>query len=183
MTIFGLQVATGIIFDGSNEHDGAFRVYGGTGNDMITGGTGDDWLFGGDGGDTLTGGAGSDTFYYDDVAQSTDGRGATGSWTSASGDKIDVSGIDAIAGGGNDAFTFLGSGAFTNHAGELRVVRPAAGRLARPGRHRRRRRRRLPAHPRGQRRPSHHLGRLHALTGRDGSDQDIEGAGLATIFG
>ena len=33
MTIFGLQVATNIIFDGSNEHDGAFKIYGGSGND------------------------------------------------------------------------------------------------------------------------------------------------------
>jgi len=71
MTIFGIQVATNIIFDGSNEHDGAFRIYGGSGNDIFTGGTGNDWIFGGYGGDQLTGGAGSDNFYYDDAAQST----------------------------------------------------------------------------------------------------------------
>ena len=36
-------------------------------------------------------------------------------------DKIDLSNIDAIAGNeGHDAFTFIGKGAFTNTAGELR---------------------------------------------------------------
>jgi hypothetical protein len=36
-------------------------------------------------------------------------------------DRIDLSAIDAVAGSApNDAFTFLGTGAFTGHAGELR---------------------------------------------------------------
>ena len=39
-----------------------------------------------------------------------------------SGDLINLSQIDAVAGGGNDAFTFIGSNAFGNHAGELRAV-------------------------------------------------------------
>jgi serralysin len=120
MTIFGLQTSTGITFSGANEHDGAFRIYGGTGSDTFTGGDGADWLFGGGGGDTMTGGAGSDIFYYDDVAQSTAAAGDQ-ILGFASGDKIDVSGIDAIAGGGDDAFAFLGSDPFTNHAGQLRV--------------------------------------------------------------
>ena len=38
----------------------------------------------------------------------------------AEGDVIDLSGIDAIAGGTDDAFAFLGTGAFTGTAGELR---------------------------------------------------------------
>jgi len=71
MTIFGLQVSTGFTFDGSNEHDGAFAIYGGSAVDTITGSSNADWLFGSAGGDTLTGGGGADTFYYDDVAQST----------------------------------------------------------------------------------------------------------------
>ncbi|MBV9884476.1 MAG: VCBS repeat-containing protein [Sphingomonadaceae bacterium] len=71
ITIFGLQVTTNIAFDGSHEHDGAFKIYGGSGSDLFTGSTGNDWIFGGGGGDLLTGGAGSDTFYYDDPSQST----------------------------------------------------------------------------------------------------------------
>ncbi|HMG48752.1 MAG TPA: M10 family metallopeptidase C-terminal domain-containing protein [Allosphingosinicella sp.] len=127
MTIFGLQTSTGFTFDGSNEHDGAFRVYGGTGNDVITGSTGADWLFGGDGTDTLTGGAGNDIFYYDALSQSNPTIGRDGIQDFSTGDKMDFSGIDAIAGGGDDAFSFIGSGAFTNHAGELRAVTSGGG--------------------------------------------------------
>jgi Tol biopolymer transport system component len=70
MTIFGLQAAGAFTFSGSNEHDGAFNIYGSTKGDTITGSDGADWLFGGGGGDMLTGAAGADTFYYDDVGQS-----------------------------------------------------------------------------------------------------------------
>jgi Ca2+-binding RTX toxin-like protein len=125
MTIFGLQTSTGFTFDGSNEHDGAFRVYGGSGNDVITGGAGNDWLFGGDGTDTLTGGAGNDVFYFDALTQSNPNVGRDGIQDFATGDRIDLSGIDAVSGAGNDAFTFIGSGAFTNHAGELQALNTA----------------------------------------------------------
>ena len=38
----------------------------------------------------------------------------------AQGDRIDLSGIDASSGAaGNQAFRFLGTGAYTHHAGEL----------------------------------------------------------------
>jgi Tol biopolymer transport system component len=70
-TIFGLQTSTGFTFSGANEHNGAFKVYGGSGSETITGSDGNDWLFGGNGGDAMTGGAGADTFFYDGVAQST----------------------------------------------------------------------------------------------------------------
>jgi len=70
MTIFGLQVSTEIRFSGANEHDGAFKIYGGSAADSLTGGAGADWLFGAGGADSLSGGAGADTFYYDDVSQS-----------------------------------------------------------------------------------------------------------------
>ena len=120
MTIYGLQVGTSITFDGAGEHDGAFKIYGGLAGDTITGSDGDDWIFGGGGADSLTGGTGNDIFYYDDSAQSTPSAGDTVE-DFATGDKIDVSGMDAIAGGGHDGFNFLGTGAFTNQAGELRV--------------------------------------------------------------
>jgi len=126
MTIFGLQTSTGFTFNGSGEHDGAFRVYGGTGNDVITGSTDNDWIFGGDGTDTLTGGGGNDIFYYDALSQSNP-AGRDGIQDFNTGDKMDVSGIDAITGGGDDAFTFIGAGAFTNHAGELRAATGGGG--------------------------------------------------------
>jgi Ca2+-binding RTX toxin-like protein len=70
-TVFGVQVTTAITFNGAGEHDGAFKIYGGSGNDNFTGSDGSDWIFGGYGADTMTGGAGRDTFFYDDAAQST----------------------------------------------------------------------------------------------------------------
>ena len=69
--IFGLQVETSIVFNGSGEHDGAFKFYGGSGGDVVYDGAGNDWIFGGGGGDTLIGGAGADTYYYDAASQAT----------------------------------------------------------------------------------------------------------------
>jgi hypothetical protein len=71
LEIYAVQVTTNVTFDGSNEHDGAFKFFGGSGNDIFTGSSGNDFIFGGGGGDLLTGGPGSDTFYYDDASQST----------------------------------------------------------------------------------------------------------------
>ncbi len=92
------------------------------GNDVMDGLAGDDRLIGGLGLDNMTGSAGADTFVYTSLADS----GTTGATRDliqdfAEGtDKIDVSVIDAIAGGIDDAFTFLGTGAFTGTAGQLR---------------------------------------------------------------
>ena len=43
-------------------------------------------------------------------------------YSQAQGDRIQLDGIDAIAGGADDAFSFIGSGAFTGVAGQLRAV-------------------------------------------------------------
>ncbi|MGR4893621.1 M10 family metallopeptidase C-terminal domain-containing protein, partial [Sphingopyxis sp. LARHCG72] len=103
---------------------GADILYGGIGNDSLNGGEGDDRLDGGtgndilDGGagnDTLRGGAGNDVFLFDMLRGSdiiADFR--TGQ------DRIDLSAIDAIAGGGDEAFHWVGSAVFTGSAGELR---------------------------------------------------------------
>ena len=40
----------------------------------------------------------------------------------AAGDRIDLSAIDAITGGANNAFAFIGGGAFSSTAGELHVT-------------------------------------------------------------
>jgi hypothetical protein len=41
-------------------------------------------------------------------------------FNSAQGDEIDLSAIDAVVGGGDDAFAFIGAAAFNGVAGELR---------------------------------------------------------------
>ncbi len=121
----GLHAGETLHFDGSAETDGgAFRVFGGADADIITGGGGNDLILGGLGADTLTGGAGNDTFRYQDVAESTS-TAHDQILDFASGDKIDLSRIDAISGGGNDAFTFVA--AFDGHAGELTATNGGSG--------------------------------------------------------
>jgi Ca2+-binding RTX toxin-like protein len=109
---------------------GANILDGGGGADFLSGGAGNDRLIGGAGNDRLEGGAGADTFVFAALGDSSlDARRSDGAKSMSdiitdfvSGqDKIDLSAIDAVAGtAGNDAFTFLGTGAFTGHAGELR---------------------------------------------------------------
>ena len=85
---------------------------------------GDDVLTGGGGGDALKGGAGNDRFVYTALSDSAvSGLGKDGITDFATGDKIDLSAIDADgnSANGDTAFTF-GTGDYTRHAGELRVV-------------------------------------------------------------
>jgi uncharacterized protein len=121
-TVFGSTLGTDLVFSGSAETDGSFRILGGGGNDSLTGGAGDDILFGGLGADTLTGGPGSDSYLYQDPGQST-GASRDSILGFAAGDKIDLSGIDANgSAAGEGAFSFVGAAAFSGVAGELRAV-------------------------------------------------------------
>ncbi|MFL6843298.1 MAG: calcium-binding protein [Allosphingosinicella sp.] len=99
----------------------ADELYGNAGCDTLDGGSGDDLLLGGAGADVLTGGAGGDMYRF------ADGDSGTGSaadritdfthWF----DKIDLRGVDADSGtAGDQAFSFIGSAAFSNVAGQLR---------------------------------------------------------------
>jgi Ca2+-binding RTX toxin-like protein len=99
----------------------------GIGNDLgnaINGNAGDNSISGGLGADTLSGGAGNDSFLYGAAAHSTAAARDT-ILSFASGDKINLAQIDANATttGTNDAFTFIGSGAFTGTAGQLRAYK------------------------------------------------------------
>ncbi|CUS33712.1 conserved hypothetical protein [Candidatus Nitrospira nitrosa] len=105
--------------------DGRDFLYGEGGADQLNGGNGDDFLNGGLGADRLSGGAGNDLFNYEGIPDSPSGTGRdtildfTGAGA-AVGDVINLQVIDAntlLA--GNQAFTYIGSGAFTA-AGQLR---------------------------------------------------------------
>lgn len=89
------------------------------GNDvanMLKGNGGDDVLNGLGGDDELWGGAGADTFVFFDNS----GRDTIRDFLSGT-DKIDLAQIDANTRlDGDQAFTFIGSGRFDGHAGELR---------------------------------------------------------------
>lgn len=106
--------------------DGADTLRGGLGTDSLFGGDGDDVLIGGEGMDIMQGNFGADTFVLTSLADSAVGASRDliadfDRGTERYGpDLIDLRLIDAVSGGSDDAFAFIGSGAFTNVAGELR---------------------------------------------------------------
>jgi Ca2+-binding RTX toxin-like protein len=107
---------------------------GGAGGDLLSGGGDDDLLFGGAGEDTLNGGQGRDLLIggqdFDVFLFSSTGDSATGAQRDVidgfdgigfvPGDRVDLSGIDAVAGGGDNAFAFIGVAAFSA-PGQIRV--------------------------------------------------------------
>lgn len=106
-------------------NDGNDTLFGDAGADLLRGGNGTDILNGGLGSDQLQGGAGADIFRFASVAD----LGLTGAttdrvldFTAAQGDRIDLSAIDAnVNVAGDQAFSFIGTAAFSGTAGELRV--------------------------------------------------------------
>lgn len=101
--------------DGLTGGDGNDVLDGGAGNDALTGGNGNDVLNGGAGNDGLFGGQGADVFRFTDLG----GADRIADFTRGQ-DRIDLSGLDAIAGGAIDAFDWIGNAGFSNTAGELR---------------------------------------------------------------
>lgn len=98
------------------------------GNDILRGGNGADVLTGGLGADKLYGGAGADLFVFKAAVESTVTRlDQIFDFNPAQGDRIDLSGIDAVKNvPGNQAFHFGGT-AFSGKAGELIQVRDVRG--------------------------------------------------------
>ena len=106
--------------EGGAGHD---VLNGGGAADILIGGDGDDVLIGSWGSDRMAGGVGADTFVFDDghTSRAEDYADYIEDFSQAEGDLIDLSTIDAIAGGGDDGFVFVGSSVFSGNAGELRV--------------------------------------------------------------
>jgi Ca2+-binding RTX toxin-like protein len=102
----------------------AETLKGGIGADLINAGRGNDKLIGGVGADKLYGGSGADTFSFlslKDSTRSSTGRDVIYDFDGKAGDRIDLSRIDAkLATTANDAFSFIGTDAFSKKAGELR---------------------------------------------------------------
>lgn len=99
------------------------------GDDRIIGGGGSDTIYGGLGADRLDGGIGADIFKYTSTADSTvaaAGRDRILNFDPNQGDKIDLTLIDAVAGGSDDAFTVV-TDRFHRVAGELFLKEQANG--------------------------------------------------------
>ena len=123
---------TANVLDGAGGND---TLMGLSGNDSLIGGLGDDNLQGGDGNDTLAGGLGvdiltgdatkrsQDTFMFDSLASM--GLGAGSRDTVTDFDSVDIFNFQQIdantAVEGDQAFTFVGTGAFTA-AGQIRYA-------------------------------------------------------------
>ncbi|MDO9336631.1 MAG: hypothetical protein Q7T61_09545 [Caulobacter sp.] len=102
-------------------NSGTNTLWGLAGNDTINGGDGNDVIVGGLGGDQLRGGAGADTFMVEQ--ESTVAKTELDQihdFSIAEGDIIDLSSIDAVAGGADDGFSLVGS--FSKHAGEMTLT-------------------------------------------------------------
>ncbi|MGI0526771.1 hypothetical protein [Rhizobium giardinii] len=111
-------------------NSGTNLLSGGAGDDRLKAGSGNDVLYGGRGGDDLLGGPGADTFVFKTVGDSTSalaGRDSIFDFSATGGDRIDLVDIDAnSAASGDQAFTYLGTAAFTGKAGELRYAKQAS---------------------------------------------------------
>jgi Ca2+-binding RTX toxin-like protein len=108
-------------FVGGNLAD---TLVGNGGNDVLTGGGGNDKLTGGTGIDKLYGGTGSDTFLFKTGDSGKTRATADTIYDFTSKDDIDLTGWDANSGKkGVQDFDFIGTRAFTGHAGELHYVK------------------------------------------------------------
>ena len=142
--LFGADGSDGLFGEAGNDTlsggAGQDKVDGGADNDIVIGGAAGDSLRGGDGDDVLDGGSGNDAMNGGtgvDVFTGGEGRdkfrfreGETGNtiatadritdFDQAQGERISLTMMDAIVGGADDAFTFIGTAAFGNVAGQLR---------------------------------------------------------------
>ena len=109
--------------DTLNGLSGADQLFGNAGDDVLNGDGGEDWLIGGAGADVLTGG------YEGDIFQINEGDSGLGAGADRITDfvqiveRVDLRGIDADTGTvGDQAFSFIGTAAFSGTAGELRYT-------------------------------------------------------------
>ena len=107
---------TGSLAINGTGNGGSNTLTGNSYNNQLNGGAGNDVLVGGKGADTLIGGAGADRFDFNYLTDSPVGgaRDVISDFSSAQGDKIDLSTLDASTlSSGNQAFTFIGAGYFS----------------------------------------------------------------------
>lgn len=118
--MFGNDVANHFI-----GFEGADILSGRGGDDILNGGRGRDVLTGGEGIDHLWGGRGADRFVFDegDTGATLQTADVIADFSQLEGDRIDLRQIDADpATRRNDAFSFIGTDAFSGVAGELRYT-------------------------------------------------------------
>lgn len=112
-----VSIAYGVIIENATGGSGNDLLWGNEVANILKGGAGNDVINGYGGADQLWGGTGNDVFQFsvvDKLSQIMD-------WNA--GDRIDLRKIDAKVGTtADDAFTWIGNGAFTKVAGQLHYV-------------------------------------------------------------
>ncbi|HET9640639.1 MAG TPA: M10 family metallopeptidase C-terminal domain-containing protein [Allosphingosinicella sp.] len=124
LTVSGalLMATETMILDASQEADGLLRLFGGRANDVLKGGANADLIHGNLGADQLTGNGGADSFRYQSVEESNSATMDEISDFTPGSDSIDLSRVDANSGAaGDQAFSWIGSNAFSGSAGQLRA--------------------------------------------------------------
>ena len=124
LTVSGalLMASETMILDASQETDGHLNLFGGQAADTLKGGAKTDIVHGNLGADILAGGGGADSFRYQVVAESSSASMDQILDFTPGTDKIELDRIDAnslVA--GNQAFSWIGSSAFSGAAGQLRA--------------------------------------------------------------
>lgn len=98
-------------------------IQGNAGANRLEGLGGNDTLIGGAGRDTLVGGGKDDRFLFNSLSDSGTSTGTSdliAGFVQTQDDRIDVSAIDAIAGGADDAFVLIGNNVPFTAAGQVR---------------------------------------------------------------
>ncbi|HEY0130547.1 MAG TPA: M10 family metallopeptidase C-terminal domain-containing protein, partial [Allosphingosinicella sp.] len=124
LTVSGaiLTASETMVLDASAETDGTLRLFGGKASDTLKGGALNDLIHGNLGADTLAGNGGVDAFRYQNISESSSGSMDRILDFTPGTDKIELDRIDANAlVAGNQAFSWIGSSAFTGSAGQLRA--------------------------------------------------------------
>ncbi|TCS16119.1 M10 family metallopeptidase C-terminal domain-containing protein [Caulobacter sp. BK020] len=123
VTSGGASQAFVLVGDGAS-HSVADTLTGAAGNDILYGLDGNDILTGAGGADFLLGGAGADTFVYTSAGESSPfATDLIFDFSTAQGDKLDLTGIDANSGtAANDAFSVVT--AFSGAAGQVTIAAP-----------------------------------------------------------
>ena len=122
-----VDLASGRVQTGANRQEflrGIENVVGTASSGTLFGTNGANRITGGAGDDFLTGRGGADTFIWrkaDEAAFDAENGDVILDFSRAQRDRIDLSGIDAVAGSrANDAFRFVGGAEFSGRKGELR---------------------------------------------------------------
>lgn len=115
-------ISSGAGMDTIYGYGGVDIIDAGDHDDIVDGGSGDDQITGGLGADSLTGGSGSDTFFYNALAESSDGTLDTINDFVSGTDLVDLTGVGATVFNGNGTDGLNTQGLVNDGSGTIEAV-------------------------------------------------------------